>query len=152
MSGKKIPGLDLERYEQLLVHFRPRPIHNSKDLAAAESVVDELLAREALNPEEDAILDLITTLVEEWEREHVSVPAAEPREVIRFLLESGAHRQKDLVSIFGSESIVSEVLSGRRDLQRKHIVGMARFFHVSPAVFFGDIHDGIDAPPLAANA
>src|SRR5260370_28388489 len=45
-------------------------------------------------------------------------------------------RQKDLVPIFGSESIVSEVLHRKRDLNRAHIEKLSKRFHVSPAVFF----------------
>jgi len=38
--------------------------------------------------------------------------------------------------VFGAESIVSEVLSGKRELQAKHIERLADFFHISPAAFF----------------
>jgi len=45
-------------------------------------------------------------------------------------------RQKDLVSIFGSESIISEVLHKKRDLNETHIKKLSRRFNFSPAVFF----------------
>jgi len=50
----------------------------------------------------------------------------------------GAHdlRQKDLARIFGSESIVSEVLRRKRELNKSHIEKLSKRFHVSPAVFF----------------
>jgi HTH-type transcriptional regulator/antitoxin HigA len=32
--------------------------------------------------------------------------------------------------------VASEVLAGRRELTRKHIEALARFFKVSPAAFF----------------
>jgi HTH-type transcriptional regulator/antitoxin HigA len=54
---------------------------------------------------------------------------------VALLTERGL-RQKDLVPVFGTESIVSEVLSGKRELQTKHIERLAVFFHVSPAAFF----------------
>jgi putative endonuclease len=43
---------------------------------------------------------------------------------------------KDLVPIFGSEGIVSEVLHKKRELNKKHIEKLSVRFHVSPAVFF----------------
>jgi HTH-type transcriptional regulator/antitoxin HigA len=55
---------------------------------------------------------------------------------VKALLEDRGLRQKDLVPLFGTESIVSEVLSGKRELQSKHIEGLAQFFNVSPAAFF----------------
>ena len=45
-------------------------------------------------------------------------------------------RQKDLVDVFGTESIVSDVLNGKRDLAKEHIRRLSARFHVSPAVFF----------------
>jgi len=45
-------------------------------------------------------------------------------------------RQKDLVDIFNTESVASEVLSGKRELTREHIKRLSARFHVSPAVFF----------------
>ena len=45
-------------------------------------------------------------------------------------------RQNDLVPVFRTESILSEVLSGKRELHAKHIRGLADFLHGSPAVFF----------------
>lgn len=47
-------------------------------------------------------------------------------------------RQKDLVPIFGTESIVSEVLHEKRALSVHHIVGLSQRFNVSPAVFFAE--------------
>jgi HTH-type transcriptional regulator/antitoxin HigA len=45
-------------------------------------------------------------------------------------------RQKDLADVFGTESIVSDVLNGKRDLAKEHIRRLSARFNVSPAVFF----------------
>jgi HTH-type transcriptional regulator/antitoxin HigA len=45
-------------------------------------------------------------------------------------------KQKDLVDVFGTPSIVSEVLNGKRELNKDHIVRLSRRFHVSPELFF----------------
>jgi HTH-type transcriptional regulator/antitoxin HigA len=47
-------------------------------------------------------------------------------------------RQKDLLSIFGTESIVSEVLHQKRPLTVNHIVKLRQRFNLSPAVFFAE--------------
>lgn len=44
-------------------------------------------------------------------------------------------RQKDLVDVFGTESIVSDVLNGRRELRKQHIQKLSARFGISPAVF-----------------
>jgi HTH-type transcriptional regulator/antitoxin HigA len=44
-------------------------------------------------------------------------------------------KQKDLVDIFGTSSIVSEVLHGKRQLTTEHIRRLSERFHVSPELF-----------------
>jgi len=51
-------------------------------------------------------------------------------------MEANELRQKDMVPIFGSESIVSEVLHKKRALSKTHIEKLSKQFKVSPAVFF----------------
>ena len=58
------------------------------------------------------------TLIEAYEAEHHSIPDASPVEVLRTLMDANDLRQKDMVPIFGSESIVSEVLHKKRDLNK----------------------------------
>jgi antitoxin component HigA of HigAB toxin-antitoxin module len=40
------------------------------------------------------------------------------------------------VDVFGTPSIVSEVLSGKRELNKDYIKGLSERFHVSPELFF----------------
>ena len=51
-------------------------------------------------------------------------------------MEANELRQKDLVDVFGTESIVSDVLNGKRELTKEQIRRLSKRFHVSPAVFF----------------
>ncbi len=62
--------------------------------------------------------------------------AAEPTDVLRFLLDHSGLSQRDIAPELGGESTVSPVLSGKRKLNRGHIARLSRRFHVSPAVFF----------------
>jgi len=52
------------------------------------------------------------------------------------MIDANDLRQKDLVPVFGSESIVSEVLHSKRALNKSHIERLSKRFRVSPAVFF----------------
>ena len=79
---------------------------------------------------------MLAVLVEDFEAKHYPVPDASPVQVIRHLMEAHDLRQKDLVDIFNTESVASEVLSGKRELTREHIKRLSARFHVSPAVFF----------------
>jgi antitoxin component HigA of HigAB toxin-antitoxin module len=64
-----------------------------------------------------------------------SIPDPDDIQMIHFLLEMSGRNQSDLVDIFGSESIVSEVLAGQHKLDREHIEGLSRLFMVSPDAF-----------------
>ena len=75
------------------------------------------------------------TLIEAYEEEHHSIPDAGQWKSFT-LMDANDLRQKDLVPIFGSESIVSEVLHKKRELNKTHIEKLSKRFHVSPAVFF----------------
>jgi HTH-type transcriptional regulator/antitoxin HigA len=55
---------------------------------------------------------------------------------MRFLFERHGIRQRDLAGDLEGESMVSEVLSGKRKLNAAHIEQLIKRFHVFPAVFF----------------
>jgi HTH-type transcriptional regulator/antitoxin HigA len=58
--------------------------------------------------------------------------------VLRYLIDRHGLKQRDLAVELGGESVVSEVLSGKRRLNAAHIEELSKRFHVSPAVFFPD--------------
>jgi HTH-type transcriptional regulator / antitoxin HigA len=82
------------------------------------------------------LADLLTLLIEDFEEKHYQLPKASPLEAITFLMDQHGLRQKDLVDVFGTPSIVSEVLSGKRDLNKEHIIRLSKRFRVSPELFF----------------
>lgn len=114
----------------------PIPITSQRQHAEYLSVLDELASQESLTREEDQYAQVVMTLIEAYEEQNHSIPDAPPIDVLRALMDANNLRQKDLVPIFGSESIVSEVLGGKREINKNHIVKLSRRFEVSPAVFF----------------
>lgn len=114
----------------------PTPITSERQREEYLSVLDKLASKKNPTREEEKYAAVLLTLVEAYEEEHHSVPDAPPVEVLRALMEANSLRQKDLVPVFGSESIVSEVLHKKRALNKTHIEKLSRRFRVSPAVFF----------------
>ena len=100
------------------------------------SVLDRLASKDNPTGEEEKYAEVLMALIEEYEEDHHSIPDASPVEVLRTLMDADDLRQKDLAPIFGSESIVSEVLHKKRDLNKNHVEKLSKRFHVSPAVFF----------------
>lgn len=126
----------MTEYRTLVESFPPRPIRDTKQLSQTWSRIEELVTKARRTLAEDDYLSLLTDIVEHWEAQHVRMPKMHGVELVRELLDDNQLPQRALVEIFGADSIVSEVLSGKRELQRKHIEGLARFFNVSPAAFF----------------
>jgi HTH-type transcriptional regulator/antitoxin HigA len=119
----------------------PTPITSERQHKEYLSVLDKLASKDNPTNEEEKYAEVLMALIEAYEEEHHSIPDASPVEVLHTLLDANDLRQKDLVPIFGSESIVSEVLHKRRDLNRAHIAKLSKRFNISPAVFFSRTTD-----------
>lgn len=136
-SGRMTRGLDNPRtYIELLQSFPPRPIKTEEELLATQQVIDSLIDRAPLTPDESDYLNVLGTLVYEYEQTQEPISDICGVELLKTLIEDLDLRQKDLVPIFKTESIVSDVLKGRRELTKRHIQELAKFFHISPAAFF----------------
>ena len=98
--------------------------------------MNKLARKDNPTSEEEKYAEVVMTLIEAYEEEHHSIPDASPIEVLRTLMDVNDLLQKALVSIFGSESIVSEVLHKKRDLNKAHIAKLSKRFNISAAVFF----------------
>jgi len=135
--GKKTCGISKPiSYIELLEKFPPRPVTSKPKLMATQEVIDSLIDRGELTPDEEDYLDVLGTLVYEYEQSQEPIPDIHGIELLRVLIEDSDLRQKDLVPIFKTESVVSDVLNGRRKLTSNYIQGLAEFFHISPATFY----------------
>jgi HTH-type transcriptional regulator/antitoxin HigA len=104
-----------------------------------ERYINKLLEfehKDRLTAKERGYAELLGVLIENYEAKRYPIRAASPVEVIHELMNANDLRQKDLADIFGGESVVSDVLSGKRDLNKNHIQRLSERFHISPAVFF----------------
>lgn len=99
--------------------------------------IDELMSRgEAfLSAEEERLLETLAILVEAYEDEHYPMPEVAPNEVLKFLLEDRELKQKDLLHIFGSSGIASEVINGKRSISKAQAKKLSEFFKVSVELF-----------------
>jgi HTH-type transcriptional regulator / antitoxin HigA len=123
-------------YAALLSEARPEVIHDERQNQAYIRRLEELTRKRSVTRAEEKLIELLTVLVQNFESQEYPVPDASPAAVIRHLMDAHKLRQKDLVNIFGTESIVSDVLNGKRNLTAEHIRKLSARFSVSPAVFF----------------
>ena len=99
----------------------PTPITSERQHEEYMSVLDKLTDKSNPTNDEQKYAAVLLTLIGAYEEEHQSIPDASPLEVLRALMDAHDLRPKDLVPIFGSESLVSEVLHKKRGLNKTHI-------------------------------
>ena len=86
--------------------------------------------------EENRLAELLTLLIEDFEEKRYAVPPGSPLDILRYLMDANGLRQADLLDVFGTASVASEVLSGKRSLAKSHIERLSKRFHVPAGLFF----------------
>jgi HTH-type transcriptional regulator/antitoxin HigA len=110
-------------------------IRNDEELDQALEKISELIDAPGLSAGSERYLEALSDLVGVYESKTVHFPKVGGVEVLRFLMEEHGLHQKDLVQVFGSKSIVSEVLNGKRRLSLRHIAKLSEYFGVPSDVF-----------------
>ncbi|HEX4614176.1 MAG TPA: helix-turn-helix domain-containing protein [Urbifossiella sp.] len=135
-TTRAVYGRHEDRYLELVRRFPLRPLRTDADLDAAVAVLDDLTDRDDLTPPEQDYLDVLTDLVEAYEAVAVPVTPVGDAELLRFLIESKGVTQAQVAAGAGlAVSTVSELLSGKRKLNRGQIGKLARYFNVGPGAF-----------------
>ena len=136
MASATRPGRVKDRYLELVRRFPLRPIRSDEELAGAVRMVDSLLDRRDLAPEEKDYVEVLGDLIHQYEGDAHPMPPVSDAEMIRHLIEAKGVSQTEVSRATGiADSTISEVLRGKRSLNRKHIGTLARYFNVSPDVF-----------------
>ncbi len=126
-----------EKYGFLLNKYQPRPIESEADYESAVTAIEELMSKgRDRSPEESTLLNLLCTLVEDYEEVQLSTEeVASPLEILQHLMAVNNLKQADLVGVIGSKGVVSEILNGKRTISKSQAKMLAEKFHVSPALF-----------------
>ncbi|WP_413171045.1 helix-turn-helix domain-containing protein [Anabaena azotica] len=135
-TGKMTVTFDSEVYSKLLSQSQPRVIKTEEENDRLLAVVEELISRSDLTPEEDALLELLVRLIEDFENQHYQLNVSTPRSRILHLLEARDLATDDLVPIFGASELVSQVINGEVGVKREQAEMLGKFFHVDASLFF----------------
>ncbi len=92
-----------------------RPIRTQTDYQEALQEI-ELLFNAAPNTSESDRLDVLSTLVEAYEKAHFPIEIPDPIEAIQYYMDTRGWSRRDLESCIGSRARVSEILSRKRSL------------------------------------
>lgn len=125
-----------DKYLELLKQYPPRPIHNEEDLEMMQEVINRLLDKPQLTVEEREYLNVLGSLIYEYEENQEPIPDIYGIELLKFILEERNLQKQDLLSIFESKSTLDDILDGQQDLTPIYIQKLANFLNISPDLFF----------------
>jgi HTH-type transcriptional regulator / antitoxin HigA len=133
-----MPTLNAEKYASVVAEYdcAPKMIESQREYRGCRDVLERLLfpARK-LSVEEDALAKLLIHLIGLYEDRAVIPLKTSPRQVLQHLMEQRGLKQRDMVVVFGTASIVSEILSGKREINAKHARRLADYFTVPADLF-----------------
>lgn len=121
-------------YAGLLAHALPRVIETDEENERAIAELERLDSLAQKTPEEGSLAELLTVLVERFEKRY-DLGHADPLDALKALMEDRGLRQRDLIPVFGASSVVSDVLTGKRAISKQHARKLAVFFSVPAGLF-----------------
>jgi HTH-type transcriptional regulator/antitoxin HigA len=124
------------RYKRLLSKAMPMVIQTEEENERMLAEAEKLMAKgENLSPEEDALLRLMATLIQDFEEKFYQPGEATPLEILLHLMEARDVKQSDLLEVFGSKGVASEVINGKRGISKAQAKALAKFFGVAADLF-----------------
>jgi len=112
------------------------PIRNDRDHAQALQQIEKLWGAREGTPEADN-LEVLVTLVDDYEAKHHPIDPPDPIEAIKFRMEQMGLSRTDLEAIIGSRGRVSEILTRRRRLTIPMITKLRDRLGISADVLIG---------------
>jgi HTH-type transcriptional regulator/antitoxin HigA len=130
-------NVDPRRYGRLLARVLPSVIQDETENQRYTQELKSLDDRyDDLPPEEKALADLLTLLVEDFEERHYALNASTPQSRLQTLMKEHNLRQRDLLHVFGSSGVASEVVNGKRAVSKAQARKLSQYFHVPAELFF----------------
>jgi HTH-type transcriptional regulator / antitoxin HigA len=137
-NGKMTLTFDSKVYSKLLSEYQPRIIKTEAENEKFLAIVEELLSRSLLTPEEDTLLELLVRLIEDFEDKHYQINSSTAHSRLLHLMEARSLTVANLVEVLGSDDIVNQLINGQIEITQKQAEALGKFFHVDVSLFLLD--------------
>ena len=136
-------------YESLLLDYLPRPVRTQREYELACRQIARLMSGGPELPQaESELLEILSLLVAQYESAEHSIRDASPAEMLAFLIDArGVSNAAVARETRIPRSVITDILAGRRGVSTANVAKLAKYFHVSPAVF---IAEPASQPPVSA--
>ena len=127
-------------YETLLQEFVPRPISSQRGYQRTLKQIDGLIRKAQRSRAEDDLLELLATLVEQYEiRQGHTTPELSPRDRLAGLIEA---RQLTQTEVSRASQVprttINEILTGRRSISKANALRLADYFGMRAEEFIAE--------------
>jgi HTH-type transcriptional regulator/antitoxin HigA len=134
-KGLHVMPPPMTAYQTLLVEYQPRPIRTERDHQRALRQVEKLM-RGRSDCETSQLIELLGTLIEQYESQDDPTPRNSPRDMLAHFLENRGLTRSELARKTGiPPSVITNVLVGRRQISKSTALRLAEFFGVSVSHF-----------------
>ena len=125
-----IDAIDERKYGRLLAKYLPGVICSDGEHDRLAGLPMKLALAEERTAEEQRPIELLERLVDDYDERRMRgrLQALKPLDLLEHLLDEGELRQVDLVDCFGSQSVVSAVMAGKRQINNEHARRLSQRF------------------------
>jgi HTH-type transcriptional regulator / antitoxin HigA len=135
-SGRMTITFSRERYKDLLSEYQPKLIKSETENEQALAMIEKLMHLSNRTPEQQELYELLIVLIEKFEQDFYQPEQNNnPTSMLLFLMEQRDMQSIDLVDIFGSISVVEDVMAGRVQIDRAMSESLGQLFHVDSMLF-----------------
>ena len=129
------PVINTPVYAGLLAESLPRPIRNDREHTRFTKMLLNLDERGNLTPEEEALAEVLTLLIEDYEERRYPMPRVSPNASLKALMDEGGLKHKDIWPVLGNKGAATEILNGRRSISKAQARRVAEFLHAPVELF-----------------
>nr|WP_245927561.1 transcriptional regulator [Aphanothece hegewaldii] len=120
-----------EKYQELLQQYQPKLIKTEEENEKALALVEELMHRVNRSSEENALYELLITLIEKFEQNYyLPTKNTNSHSMLLFLMEEQDINPIDLINVLGSLEIVNKILNLQQEMTRTQAKALGKFFNV----------------------
>lgn len=135
-GNRTVKKINDAAYARLLATALPKRIETKAGNKRYLALLEGLLAKgDKRTNEEKELTKLFAILIVDFEQRYYKPPKLTPHELLVSLMKDNGLRQRDLLPIFGSRSLASAVVNGKRAISKKHAKALANRFKVRADAF-----------------
>lgn len=124
-------------YRQLLTKYAPQPIRSQEAYEQALATLEKLMVPRP-NAARSLLIEVLATLIEQYEARDYPTPEIEPAEMLARLLKTKGVKAAEVAKQTGiPTATLSNVLAKRRDISKQNAFKLGEYFGLSPIAFLG---------------